>query len=184
MQEEEISDGDTETVIYDISEFIYMLAIADSKKEVDKAIRKRRSDILETRATAAALKAKQADVDARADSTLPADIAVTLGNKFNALSAHIKGVQNALEAKIDLTIATPPSKKVCENELLSLTQRLSSLEEQCKQRSTPLEDIPLPPIKSALDKKIARLARAMKAATTAKANESPSSFLIDQSSSD
>ena len=82
MQEEEISDGDTETVIYDISEFIYMLAIADSKKEVDKAIRKRRSDILETRATAAALKAKQADVDARADSMLPADIAVTLANKF------------------------------------------------------------------------------------------------------
>ncbi len=127
MQEEENSDGGTETVICNISEFFYMLAIADSKKEVDQAIQKKlRTDFLETQANAAALKAKQSDVDAWA----------TLGNKFDALSAHIDGVQNTLEAKIDLTITTPPSKKVCDNDLLSLTQRLASLEEQCKQRST------------------------------------------------
>ncbi len=31
MQEDETSDDDIETVIYDMSEFIYMLAIADCK---------------------------------------------------------------------------------------------------------------------------------------------------------
>ena len=92
---------------------------------------------METRAKASALKSKQAEVDARADSIRPTEIAETLAKKFNDLSARINNVQMAqtsmtqisMETRIDLSDPVLPSHEPGENLLLSLTQRLKNVEQ-------------------------------------------------------
>ena len=185
------SNTDNSIALYKASTFLHCLAIADSKKEIDNAIRKRRSDIMETRAKASELKSKQAEVNARADSIRPTEIAETLAKKFNDLSARINNVQMAqtsmtqisMETKIDLSDPVLPSHEPGENLLLSLTQRLKNVE----QRLSIDDQTPLPRKRqTTVDIQAAKTARTNKIAkdTTPTSISSPSIEEIMEDSMD
>ena len=75
------------------SAWLYQVAIHDSKKDIDKEIRRRRAQKLEAAATAAALRARQSEVNVRADNARPE---VTLGDHLRRLDRHIDKLDESM----------------------------------------------------------------------------------------
>ena len=72
--------------MWSASAWLYQAAIHDSKKDIDKEIRRRRAQKLAAAAAAAALRARQTQVSVRADAARPE---VTLGEHFRLLDSRI-----------------------------------------------------------------------------------------------
>jgi hypothetical protein len=68
--------------LWKASTWLYQAVIHDSKKDIDKEIRRHRAQALEDQRKAADLRARQARVDIRADAAKPE---VTLGNHLRLL---------------------------------------------------------------------------------------------------
>ena len=81
--------------LWTASDWLYNAAIHDSKKEVDKEIRRRRAQKLEAQAAATALRARQAEVNVRADAAKPE---VTLGDRLKRLDRRLDTVDESLSS--------------------------------------------------------------------------------------
>jgi hypothetical protein len=79
-------DNDAPFKLWPASTWLYQVVIHDSKKDIDKEIRRRRAQKLEAAATAAAVRARQSEVSVGADNARPE---VTLGDHLRRLDRHI-----------------------------------------------------------------------------------------------
>lgn len=90
------SNGDTERrQLWKASTWLYNVAIHESKKDVDREIRKRRAQKLKDRADAAILRNRQREVDISADAAKPE---VTLGNHLRRLDERLDTMNESLSS--------------------------------------------------------------------------------------
>jgi len=80
------ADEEESLELWKASTWLYQLAIHDSKTEIDKEIRRRRAQKLQAAETAATVRARQAEVNIRADAARPE---VTLGDHFRMLDRRV-----------------------------------------------------------------------------------------------
>jgi len=81
-----------------LSIFLFSAAIYDSKKLIDKDIRKRRAQITDRRLQAAAMKAKQDQVDVKASSIKPSDATRMLSDRFRQQDVQLAAQNSRLTA--------------------------------------------------------------------------------------
>jgi hypothetical protein len=82
--------------LWTASTWLYNAAIHDSKKEIDKEIRRRRAQKIKAEADAAALRARQAAVDIRADAVKPE---MLLQDRFKLLDDRLNSVDDKLSTQ-------------------------------------------------------------------------------------
>jgi hypothetical protein len=125
--------------LWKASTWLYNAAIHDSKKEIDKDIRFRRSQKLKSQAEAAALRARRAAVDIRADAAKPE---VTLGDHLRRLDLRLEEsyslIQGISQAQAETSNTADTSQKTkdqdpdlvhkLERKVLQLDRRLHALQ--------------------------------------------------------
>ena len=134
-------DNDAPFKLWPASTWLYQVVIHDSKKDIDKEIRRRRAQKLEAAATAAAIRARQTEVSVRADAARPE---VTLGDHFKRLDRRIGELDESMSLIRRTSTTTDASQKTNGNDpdpapLQSLQRKVVQLERKVHsmQVSTP-----------------------------------------------
>jgi hypothetical protein len=121
--------------MFKISAYLFSAAISDSRREVNKDIRRRRAQITEAKEKAAQLKAKQTMVDVTADAIKPTDALMTLGRRFDIINGRIDALQSnqaSIEAQAPVTKAAQRTMDIenGDGEAHDMSQRVYELEKR------------------------------------------------------
>ena len=117
-----------------ISSYLYSAAIYDSKAALNKEIRRKRTQIMEDRAKAAALKAKQNAVDLKADAVKPTDAVRMISDRFKQFDDRLSTVEKSTAAtrKAPATLPNPAGMDIeaTSDNAGDLANRVTQLERQ------------------------------------------------------
>ena len=108
----EVSKSSSKSTIsmFKLSTYVFGMAIHDCREKVNALIIRHRKKLTDLKLKAAALKAKQANVDIRADSMTPVDIAATIGQQLAQVHTRIDRVQATLAANSTMEVDTSRTK--------------------------------------------------------------------------
>lgn len=134
------ADGNGESfTLWKASDWLYNVAIHESKKDIDKEIRHRRSQIVKAREDAAALRARQAQVNICADAAKPqivlAEHLTRLDQKCEAMKEDIKIIQTTSSARDKSPDSTDADNTTSGNDPKTIRQ----LQQKVKQHETQLQ---------------------------------------------